>query len=688
MKRMKMPLWITTVLLLCLLFSGEGAELQAASKKTKTVSGITYKITNSKKKTATVSKSSKSIKKATIAATVKINGKTYKVTSISKNAFKKRSKLKTVTIGKNVKTISSSAFYGSKNIKQITINSNSLTKIGKNAFKGINSKATFYVSKAKLQKYSKLIKKTSVGWKKTMKVTVKKSSSETADQNTSETIKDKTTQYTYSVTPLTDDVCYYFYVKTDNPDPTSFVFTDEDTTMSDSKTCNLSWCRTQFSDVTYTDQKTLRVNGGYIFYSSATDGGKLTLQNVVNGKKVSTDLTVTIPKLTSSTTYLIDTYTTSSMTFFEKMDAVQTGLRSICFYSGVYVLGDLHKDTKSPYYGLSTSPHVDQTFYIQDPYYHSDSKSMLVSSLYPYRLDSVGFPSKMAAVAKQLDASATYTWNSSSHWLVDVTYNGETKSYGGQGSGGGQGITQELVKYKYTFTQKDGDTYLKRSWADLRSMITEYGKMDVPEEPKDLQELTWKDVVTTVGTEGSYVRLVLINSIFGGGGYGYTYLYDNGSSSYPGYFSNVWYDGRYFNKHEFFEKGTTFKDEHAATANIVIKDAVIPFPASTEDKRYLYNYSPIEQASKYNASTGVWSGFTRFNYDSDSNTWIASIYNNSKYRDTTTGRYVSIEDEAFKAACTLTPEEVAAMNIDRNANIDPASYYIYDMTVSPGTKVE
>lgn len=680
MKTRKVQLYIGMILVACMLCMLPEAKMtvNAASKKAKTISGITYKITSNKKKTATVSKSAKSIKKATILATVKINGKTYKVTTISKGAFQKRSKLKKVVIGKNIKTISADAFNGSKKLKEITIASSSLKKIGNNAFKGINKKAIFYVQKGKLKKYSKLIKKKKVGWKKTMKVVEKE-----IDEESGEVFP-----YSYEVTPITDNVCYYFYVKTDNPDPDSFVLVDESTILSDDNKCYIEKYEYEFADVTYDNIKTLRVNGGYIFYSYETDGGELKVANVVNGKYVSTNQTVTIPQLKSSEQYLIDTYTTSSMSFFEKMNAVQKGLNDICLYSGVSVLGELKKSTSTPYYGLSTSPHVDQTFYIQDPYYRANGKGMLVSALYPYRLDSIGFPSEMAAVATLLEPSVVCKWNSSFHWLIDVTFNGETKSYGGAGSGGGQGITADLVKYRYTFDGSAEDTYNKRSWTEITDMICEYGKMTVVEEEKDLPELTWQQVTDTVGEDGAYVKLVLINSIFGGGGSGYTFMYKVDGSTYPGYFSNVWYDGRYFNRHEFFEKGTTFEDEVASTASIVIKDPVIPFPEAPEGKQYLYNYNTIDKIKTYDASTGVWSGFMRYNYDAESNAWIASVYTNSRCKDTETYKYSSIEDEEFKAACTLTLDDVKAMMVDRNANVDPTSYYNYDMTVSPGTKVE
>lgn len=118
-----------------------------ANTKITVRSGVKYKITNTKKKTAAViGASSKSIKKAVIAKTVKINKKTYKVTAISKNAFKNCKKLKKVIIqpGK--------------------------LSIGKNAFKGINQKAAFKVPKKNLKSYKKMLAKAKLGYKKTMKI--------------------------------------------------------------------------------------------------------------------------------------------------------------------------------------------------------------------------------------------------------------------------------------------------------------------------------------------------------------------------------------------------------------------------------------------------------------------------------------------------------------------------------------
>ena len=55
-----------------------------------------------------------------IPETVKVSGVTCKVTEISANAFKNNAVLKTVIVGKNVKTIGVNAFYGCKNLTKVS----------------------------------------------------------------------------------------------------------------------------------------------------------------------------------------------------------------------------------------------------------------------------------------------------------------------------------------------------------------------------------------------------------------------------------------------------------------------------------------------------------------------------------------------------------------------------------------
>ncbi len=100
--------------------------------------------------------------------TVTIGGITYKVTSVSKNAFKNNKKLKEVTIGKNVTKINANAFSGCKNLKTISIKSKIVKTVGKNIFKDIHPKAKIKVPSKKLKKYKILLK--NKGQKPTVKI--------------------------------------------------------------------------------------------------------------------------------------------------------------------------------------------------------------------------------------------------------------------------------------------------------------------------------------------------------------------------------------------------------------------------------------------------------------------------------------------------------------------------------------
>ncbi len=147
----------------------KGTILTVSSKK------LEVKVTSSSKKnpTVTITKfTDKKAKKLTIPATVKVKGVTYKVTAISDRAFKGNKKLTTVTIGSNVTKIGKEAFSGCKNLKKITVTAGKLKTISKNAFKGINKKATITVKGTKKAKTAlkKQLKKKSIGYVKTWKI--------------------------------------------------------------------------------------------------------------------------------------------------------------------------------------------------------------------------------------------------------------------------------------------------------------------------------------------------------------------------------------------------------------------------------------------------------------------------------------------------------------------------------------
>lgn len=75
----------------------------------------------------------KTAAKITIPATVEIDQVTYTVTAVAQKALYKNTKIKTVTIGKNVTVIGKSAFEGCKKLKSVTL-PESLTQIGNRAF--------------------------------------------------------------------------------------------------------------------------------------------------------------------------------------------------------------------------------------------------------------------------------------------------------------------------------------------------------------------------------------------------------------------------------------------------------------------------------------------------------------------------------------------------------------------------
>ena len=118
-------------------------------KNSDNVYEVEYKAPKNKKQT-----------KIVVPDTIKINGVTYKVTSIAKNAFKNNKKLKTVTVGKNVSKMGANVFTGCKKLKTITIKSTKLTAktLSKSTFKGITKATTIKVPKKKLSAYKKLFK--------------------------------------------------------------------------------------------------------------------------------------------------------------------------------------------------------------------------------------------------------------------------------------------------------------------------------------------------------------------------------------------------------------------------------------------------------------------------------------------------------------------------------------------------
>ena len=96
------------------------------------------------------------VTKISIPSTVRYNGVTYRVTSIWANAFKKKSRLTTVSIGHNVSVIGKNAFYKCKKLKKVTIGTG-LTQINPGAFRGVKKGCTITIKSLKLKKISSRI---------------------------------------------------------------------------------------------------------------------------------------------------------------------------------------------------------------------------------------------------------------------------------------------------------------------------------------------------------------------------------------------------------------------------------------------------------------------------------------------------------------------------------------------------
>lgn len=81
------------------------------------------------------------------------------LTQISDNTFKGCNKLKTATISKNIVKIGKGSFWGCKKLNKLSIKTNNLKKIGKDAFKSANKNLKIVAAKSQKDRYRKLINK-------------------------------------------------------------------------------------------------------------------------------------------------------------------------------------------------------------------------------------------------------------------------------------------------------------------------------------------------------------------------------------------------------------------------------------------------------------------------------------------------------------------------------------------------
>lgn len=134
------------------------------------VSRLKYKISNAdtsgKGTVVFTGAADKAARKAlTIPTTVKIGGKSFRVTAIGTSAMSGVKKLTTVKIGANIMTVGAKAFCGCSKLSNVTIFSTKLTtaKTGANAFKGIRSNCRFKVPASRVSAYKKLLRAKGAG---------------------------------------------------------------------------------------------------------------------------------------------------------------------------------------------------------------------------------------------------------------------------------------------------------------------------------------------------------------------------------------------------------------------------------------------------------------------------------------------------------------------------------------------
>ena len=473
------------------------------------------------------------------------------------------------------------------------------------------------------------------------------------------------TKYTYSITPILSPFLYAVYVKTDNPDPTSFRFVDRDTVYAtENETEGYYILRPRhYQDVLYENEETYRVNGGYIFYNGKglPDGGKLTLQQKTgegggtvvvweNGSEVQMDgeyedtkITVSCPRLQTDTDYLLATYASEQSTFFDKMDAVQNALEKIAIYPRAV------QDSNQPtgkYPALASSgyyPELSLNEHYETLYKSTDG--LLLSFAYPFVLSSTGFPGLMRTVAEQLDPSAEISagW---SHPYINVTLQDTTKTYGGAGSGGDDPLYTKHVKKWFTFDNTSSDYYNTgtiESYHQLLSSFRELAAADASKQRELLAGETFKKTIQATG--GTWIRIAVEYMFSSGTSFGYALPTNNGDILF---LADAFVDGRYIDDHEIIGSNGSF-DAHP-TASIVVQQMEYTEWNGTKHKQDVL-----------------------FRYDNATNCWLA--------RSAFAGPY----EEELPDEFVLTRSEVETLHVDSHSGQAPKTGLIYDGTAYPGT---
>lgn len=414
--------------------------------------------------------------------------------------------------------------------------------------------------------------------------------------------KSEVEKYTYAVAPLLSPFNEFLFVKTDNPDPWSFRLVDKATTYVDGESvASFELCDRAFVDVVYEDVDTYRVDGGYLFVSKDwdSDGGTLVVQAVDGAGRYSrtftdTSVTVSCPSLQSMYTYLIECYTTSDMGFFEKLDAIQSSLEQISEYPKSVI------DTENtlpdrPYPFLAASPYPELS--LNDHYEnYCQTDGVLIQSLYPFTMDSLGFPSTMYYVAQLLDPNCTMK-RESLHYAVSITHDGETQVYGGAGNGGADPMCAGFVDMMFSSFDVTSDNAANTTLDELASQYEKYASQSGEVLLRDYELIRGEGLAQAVG-KGAWLRIAVEPFVLSNGVYtiptGFTYAY-GGEDGWASIASDAWVNGRYVTVNELYCPGERFVDHEDASVLMLdyaytdrngqpaVMDAWFYYEAETDD---------------------------------------------------------------------------------------------------------
>ena len=483
------------------------------------------------------------------------------------------------------------------------------------------------------------------------------------------------TEYSYTVTPILSPFTYYLYVKTDNPDPTSFRLVDReskfygpdsqgeifitngdlDLVQVDPGTYYIS--QKIYADVVYENESTYRVPGGYIFIArrSYSDGGEFVLmqktrsgRNLAHDEFVATDVTIPCQPLSTKVSYLIDTCTTEEMSFFEKLDAVQAQLNKLAVYPrSVRDMDTPNENCPYPYLAVSPYPELG----LNDHYamFKSLPVGMLASAGYPFVLNSESFPGTITSVARMLEPSCVVV-RAGVHYLRNITFEGETHTYGGAGLGGDDPLYSHRVQKVFTFSGEDdfGTNGTIEGYYTLLRSYQPVAEADAEVYRDLIRGTTFRQTIRATG--GTWIKVAMEAGIDPAiGRFGYVVPLGDKVMT----LSDAWVDGRYVGNHEAIVLGEKFEDH--PTADIVLHDVTFA-----------------------DCNGQIHTQDVAYSYDRDKDAWTAPYFFSGAFSYSTT--MGELPEELI-----LTREEVEAMDLDCNSNHLPESGLVYDGMEYPGT---